>query len=201
MAGAARRSWADMSACDDSTTSTVYWPDTEDSDVEDFPAPIQSNQFTGHVVDSEMPQGLPLQDLTRFTHAETLDTVDLAKNGQSCVASQPEVNWQQQPPFILVAARCMPCMVFAQKPEVPLRIGWQHWEPQVPEVPLQHGETCQFCKKGQACAQHCPCRNAQQPCQYHVPCPVGCPKKFQCAHPNCKRGARCKFCHCMKQLQ
>lgn len=164
--------------------------------MEDSPALIQSNQFTGNVSDSEMPKASPLQYRERCIDEETLDPAESDQNGQNCVAFQPEVNWQQQP-FILVPV----CLVFAQVPEVPLQMGWQHWETQVPEVPLQHYETCQSCKAGQACAQHCHCGNAQQPRNYHVPCPFGCPKKFQCAHPNCKRGAKCKFCHCMKHLQ
>ena len=71
MARAGRQSWADMS--------------------EDSHALIQSNQFTGNVVDAEMPTGLPLQDMNRRTHEETFHTMD----GQSYVVFQPEVNCQQ----------------------------------------------------------------------------------------------------------
>ena len=48
------------------------WADTVDSEVEESPAFIQPNQFTGNVVDAEMPKALPLQDMKRFTHEETL---------------------------------------------------------------------------------------------------------------------------------
>ena len=157
------------------TMARESWADMSERGVEDSLAFTKSSQLTGNVAGTQMPKGLRLQDMKRSTHEETLDTVESGKHGQNCVAFQPEVNRQS---VILVPVRYMPCMVFAQ-----------------------HYETCQSCKARQACEQHCPCRNAQQPCKYHVPCPVGCPKKFQCAHDNCKRGARCKFCHCMKHLQ